>query len=140
VVAPGRKACDWRGMTREREQPAPPYTVEEGSSTIEPMQFVVRDDGQGGQRLDVTEGSYEQIYRIGDTYTTKLFVDLCRSHGLLPYRHKRQHAGTISVRAPVSEHNALWASFLELCRELEARLYELTCSFVAKTLGPASRP
>jgi len=126
-------------MTREREQPAPPYTVDEGSPTIEPMQFVVRD-GPDGPSLDVTEGSYEQTYRIGDTYTTKLFVDLCRSRGLLPYRHKRQHAGTISVRASVSEHSALWSSFLELSRELEAQLYELTCGFVAKSLGAGSRP
>lgn len=31
--------------------------------------------------VEVVEGSYEQTYRISDSYTTKLFVDLARSRG-----------------------------------------------------------
>jgi hypothetical protein len=100
------------------------------------MRFVVRDDGRGGQTLDVVEGSYEQTYRIGDAYTTKLFVELCRSRELLPYRHKRQHAGTISVRASASDHSALWSSFLDLSAQLDSRLHEHTCAFV-KAAVPA---
>ena len=124
-------------MTKDREQPeAPLSTIDAPSSAIEPMRVVVRDDGQGGSTLDVVEGSYEQTYRIGDSYTTKLFVDLARSRGLLPYRHRRQHAGTISVRASLSEHDALWSRFLELSRQLEVRLHELTCAFVKASIPP----
>ena len=125
-------------MGRDQEQPAPPRssTSNEPSAAIEPAQFVVRDDGQGSQTLDVVEGTFEQSYRIGDSYTTKLFVDLARSRGLLPYRHRRQHAGTICVRASLSEHNALWSRFVELSRQLEARLHELTCAFVKATIPP----
>ena len=50
---------------------------------------MVRENAHGEQTL--VEGSFEQSCRIGGAYTTKLFVDLCRSRGLLPYRHRRQH-------------------------------------------------
>lgn len=126
-------------MARDQEQPAPPprsLNDDEATSPIAPAQFVVCDDGRGGQTLDVVEGTFERSYRIGDSYTTKLFVDLARSRGLLPYRHRRQHAGTICVRASLSEHDALWSRFIELSRQLEARLHELTCAFVKATIPP----
>jgi hypothetical protein len=100
---------------------------------------VVRENAQGEQTLDVVEGSFEQSYRIGGTYTTKLFVDLCRSRGLLPYRHRRQHAGTICVRASMHEHDALWAQFLALSRQLESRLHEVTLAFVKEAVPPPKR-
>ena len=106
---------------------------------IEPLQFVLRDDGQGEQTLDLVEGSFEQSYRIGGTYTTKLFVDLCRSHGLLPYRHRRQHAGTICVRASLHEHDALWSQFLSLSRQLETQLHEVTLAFIKKAVPTPKR-
>ena len=125
-------------MARDPEQPAAPrsFDDDEPTSPIEPAQVVVRDDGRGGQTLDVVEGTFEQSYRIGDSYMTKLFVDLARSRGLLPYRHRRQHAGTICVRASLSEHNALWSRFIELSRQLETQLHELTCAFVKATIAP----
>lgn len=139
MIAGRRRACHEDGMARDHEQPAPPRTLtdEESASPIEPAQFLLRDDGQGGQTLDIVEGTFEQSYRLGDSYTTKLFVDLARSRGLLPYRHRRQHAGTICVRASLSEHNALWSHFLELSRQLGAQLHELTCAFVKARIPPA---
>jgi hypothetical protein len=106
---------------------------------IEPLQFVVRETGQGEQTLDVVEGSFEQSYRVGGTYTTKLFVDLCRSRGLLPYRHRRQHAGTICVRASLHEHDALWSQFLTLSRQLEMQLHEVTLTFIRKAVPTPKR-
>lgn len=123
----------------ERQPPVPLSTRTSDEPEIEPLQFVVRENAQGEQTLDLVEGSFEQSYRIGDTYTTKLFVDLCRSRGLLPYRHRRQHAGTICVRASLHEHDALWSQFLALSRQLEARLHEVTLAFVKETVPSPKR-
>lgn len=123
----------------ERQPPAPPPTRASDEPGIEPLRFVVRENSQGEQTLDIVEGSFEQSYRIGGTYTTKLFVDLCRSRGLLPYRHRRQHAGTICVRASMHEHDALWSQFLALSRQLQVRLHEVTLAFIKETVSPPKR-
>jgi len=123
----------------ERQPPAPVPTRTSDEPEIEPLRFVVRENAQGEQTLDVVEGSFEQSYRIGGTYTTKLFLDLCRSRALLPYRHRRQHAGTICVRASLHEHDALWSQFLTLSRQLEAHLHEVTMAFIKKTVPTPKR-
>ena len=92
------------------------------------LAFCVGHDGE--MTAEVVEGSFEQVYRIGESFTTPLFLALCRSRGLLPYRRRRQHAGTVCVRATLTDHDVLWASFLELSGQLEARLAEVACAFV----------
>jgi hypothetical protein len=96
------------------------------------MQIVVGTDEQGAARLEVIEGAFEQRYRVGDQHSEALFLALSRKRGHLPYRHARQRAGTVSVRATLSEHEALWSEFLELDRELGSQLAEVTCSFLRK--------
>lgn len=123
----------------ERQPPAPPPTELSDDPVVEPLRFALGENAQGEQTLDVVEGSFEQSYRIGSTYTTKLFVDLCRSRGLLPYRHRRQHAGTICVRASSHEHDALWSQFLALSRELQARLHDVTSAFIKQAVPPPKR-
>jgi len=123
----------------ERHPSDPLPTTPSDEPEVEPLQFVVRENAQGEQILDLVEGSFERSYRVGGAYTTKLFVDLCRSRGLLPYRHRRQHSGTICVRASLSEHEALWSQFLVLSRQLEARLQEVTFGFVKETVTPLRR-
>jgi hypothetical protein len=110
-----------------------------GTSPIHGVEFVVARDEAGDATLDVINHPLEQTYRIGDAHGTKLFLALCRSRGLLPYRHRRSHAGTISVRASIAEHDALWARYLELDRELQIKLTELTLAFVKSRVGDAPR-
>jgi hypothetical protein len=123
----------------ERQLPTSLFTKTCDEPEIEPLQFVVRETAQGERTLDVVEGSFEQSYRIGGAYTTKLFVDLCRSRGLLPYRHRRQHAGTICVRASLHEHDALWSQFLSLSRQLETQLDEVTLAFIKQVVPSPKR-
>ena len=123
----------------ERPPPAPLLTKTSDDPEVEPMRIVLVENAQGEQTLDVVEGSFEQSYRIGGAYTTKLFVDLCRSRGLLPYRHRRQHSGTICVRASLREHDALWSQFLTLSRQLESRLHEVTLAFVKEAVPQPKR-
>jgi len=129
-------------MSRDRQPPPPPAPGPEHDPScrfyVEPTRFVEGTGADGQPTIEVVEGSFEQSYRVGDTHATKLFLTLCRSRGLLPYRHRRQHAGTICVRATLTDHNALWSHFLELSRELDARLHEVTSAFV-KTVETTSK-
>jgi hypothetical protein len=103
------------------------------------MQFVVIEDEQGTPKLDVREGNLEQTYRVGDRHSVTLFLALSRSRGLLPYRHARQHEGTICVRATLAEHDALWSSFLKLDRSLGEELAQVTLAFVRHHIEPKPR-
>lgn len=128
-VAPRGTACDVGGMSSERPS-SPPES---------PMQFVVVEDEHGTPTLGVREGSFEQTYRVGDRHAVTLFLALSRSRGLLPYRRARQHEGTICVRATLTEHDALWSSFLQLDRRLGEHLAQVTLAFVRQHVEPAPR-
>ncbi len=95
-----------------------------------PTRFVVCEDERGNPKVDVVEGTFEQTYRVGEPHSIALFLALSRSKGLVPYRRARQHEGTVSVRASLSEHDALWSEFLELDQRLGARLAEVTRVFL----------
>jgi hypothetical protein len=80
----------------------------------------VGEDEHGNPKLDVVEGTFEQMYRVGNHHSVALFLALSRAKGLLPYRRARQHEGTLCVRAALAEHDALWSEFLELVRMTRA--------------------
>jgi hypothetical protein len=113
-------ACDSRRMSSDRP-PIPPER---------PLQVMVGVDERGAPTLDVTEGAFEQVYRVGGGHSEALFLALSRQKGHLPYRHARQRVGTVCVRATLSEHDELWSEFLELDRQLSSQLGEVTRSFL----------
>jgi hypothetical protein len=127
--------------SRERQRDASENSEPQDASTrpIQGVEFAVVRDAVGETTLDVINHPLEQTYRIGDAHGTRLFLALCRSRGLLPYRHRRSHAGTISVRASIAEHDAVWARYLELDRELQIKLTEFTLAFVHSRVGDAPR-
>jgi hypothetical protein len=127
--------------SRDRQRDPGDKLEQQDASTcpIHGVEFVVARDEAGDAMLDVINHPLEQTYRVGDAHGTKLFLALCRSQGLLPYRHRRSHAGTISVCASIAEHDALWARYLELDRELQIKLTELTLAFVKSRVGDAPR-
>jgi hypothetical protein len=94
------------------------------------LQIVVGTDERGDPKLDVIEGAFEETYRVGGHYSEALFLALSREKGHLPYRHARQRAGTVCVRATLSEHDRLWSEFVELDRQLGHRLAAVACSFM----------
>ena len=95
-----------------------------------PLQVVVGKDERGDPTLEMIEGAFEQSYRVGGHHSEALFLALSRKKGHLPYRHARQRAGTVCVRATLTEHDALWSEFLALDRQLGSLLGELTSSFL----------
>lgn len=123
----------------ERQPSEPISTKESEEPEVEALRVVVRENASGEQMLELVEGSFERSYGVGSTYTTKLFAELCRSRGLLPYRHARQHKTTVCVRASLSEHEALWSQFLALSSQLTARLHEVTSAFVTAAVPPPKR-
>ena len=125
AVARRRGPCELGPMSSDRPS-IPPER---------PLQIVVGTDERGSRTLDVIEAAFEQTYRVGGDHSEALFLALSRKQGHLPYRHARQHAGTVSVRATMSEHGALWSEFLELDRQLSSQLGELTCSFLREHVG-----
>jgi hypothetical protein len=104
-----------------------------------PAQFVVSEDEHGNPKLDVVEGTFEQTYRVGEHHSVALFLALSRKKGFLPYRRPRQHEGTLSVRATLKEHDALWSEFLALDRELGGRLAEVTQAFLRQRVTSTPR-
>jgi hypothetical protein len=107
------------------DRPAPPSADEPT-----PMRFVIVEHEDGQRTLDVREPEFEQVYRVVDAYSAALFVALCRHEGVRAYRRRRQHEGTLCIRTTPSQHNALWARFLELSRQLDARIGEVTERFL----------
>jgi hypothetical protein len=127
--------------SRDRQRDASDSSGQHDATTcpIHGVRFAAARGDAGEATLGVINASLEQTYRVGDDHGTRLFVALCRSRGLLPYRHRGNHAGTISVRASIAEHDALWARYLELDRELQIELTELTLAFVKSRVGDAPK-
>jgi hypothetical protein len=104
-----------------------------------PLEVVVGQDERGDPKLEVIEGEFEQSYRVGGHHCEALFLALSRKRGHLPYRHARQHAGTVCVRATLTQHDALWSEFLELDRQLGSQLAEVTRSFLREHVERKAR-
>jgi hypothetical protein len=114
--------------TERRSPPATDAEVRDEESDAA-MRIVVGADEAGEPMLKALDGSFEQTYRVGDAYSTTLVLAVCRRQGLLPYRRARQREGTVCVRASLREHDALWSRFLELSRQLDAKLMAYTLAF-----------
>ncbi len=65
-------------------------------------------------------------YSIPDPWSRRLFIALCRRHGLRPFRYPRQRQSTLCVRAPESFQHKLWTHYRALDRALREHLEEVT--------------
>lgn len=66
----------------------------------------------------------EMQFSIADPWARRLFVALCRRHGLRPFRYKRQRKTTLMLRVdPLFLDTVLWPEYEEL-RELLSRYLE----------------
>lgn len=82
------------------------------------------------ERLGKTAGKehpVEQKFSIPDLWSRQLFIALCRSYGLRPFRHRRMHRQTIMIKAPRSFiDQVLWPEFEQLNAALFGYLSEIT--------------
>ena len=73
----------------------------------------------------------ETQFSLGDQWSRKLFLALCRRYGLQPYRLHRQRYTTVMLKAPskfISE--ILWPEFQELDSALRHYLNDVTTRII----------
>lgn len=88
---------------------------------------------QARLRSEGGDPAIELKLTLPDTWSVRLFVALCRKHGLHPYRYPRQRRTTVMVRAPRQLFDRLvWVEFCELQTALEA-YFEMTVDHLIAT-------
>jgi hypothetical protein len=69
----------------------------------------------------------EMQFSLGDQWSRKLFLALCRRYGLEPYRLYRQRVTTVMLKVPRAfVDQVLWPEFQELDAALAQYLNEVT--------------
>lgn len=67
-----------------------------------------------------SDAEVELKFSLPDGWSVRLFVAVCRKHGLRPYRYPRQRRTTVMVRARERDFDrAVWPEFSRLQTELE---------------------
>ena len=68
---------------------------------------------------DASAATIEMKFSFPDTWAVRLFVAVCRKHGVRPYRYPRQRRTTVMVREPRARFDVeIWPEFSALHAEL----------------------
>ena len=66
------------------------------------------------------EPEVELKFSLPDQWSVRLFIAICRKHGVRPYRYARQRRTTIMARAREEDFKrVIWSEFCQLHDELE---------------------
>jgi hypothetical protein len=85
-------------------------------------------DGQAGPEVELK-------FSFPDSWAVRLFLAVCRKHGLRPYRYRRQRHTTIMVRAREREFDAVvWPEFSSLLSELTIYFEEIVDHLVTEAM------
>lgn len=84
--------------------------------------------GRVRARLDAApEPEVEMKFSFPDSWTVRLFVAVCRKHGLRPYRYRRQRHTTVMVSAREKTFDQeIWPEFSHLLTALQSYFEEVT--------------
>ncbi len=75
---------------------------------------------RGRMRDARSDPEIEMKFSLPDGWSVRLFVAVCRKHGLHPYRYSRQRRTTVMVRAREREFDrVVWREYCHLQDELE---------------------
>lgn len=91
-------------------------------------------------RLDIApdqpdEPEIELQYSLPDVWAVRLFVALCRKHGVKPYRYPRQRRTTVMVRVrQAAFEQTIAAEFQMLHRELTGYFDEMVNHLIANVM------
>lgn len=89
----------------------------------------------GGGGTAKGEPEIEMQYSLPDVWAVKLFVALCRKHGVKPYRYPRQRRTTVMVRVRKAEfEHTIAAEFQSLHRELTGYFSEMVEHLIANVM------
>ena len=77
--------------------------------------------------LQGRDKTIEMQFSLRDQWSRRLFLALCRRHGLKPYRLYRQRLTTVMLRVPQAfVDHVLWPEFQELNNALTQYLIDVT--------------
>ena len=80
-----------------------------------------------------TAPAIEYTFTLGNLWSRKLFMALCRRYSLEPYRYARQRYTTVMVRVPEAfVDEVLWPQYKALDKELEAYLDQATEQIISE--------
>jgi hypothetical protein len=81
------------------------------------------------------EPEIELQYSLPDVWAVRLFVALCRKHGIKPYRYPRQRRTTVMVRIRQKAfEETVMAEFQTLHRELTSYFGEMVNHLIANVM------
>lgn len=81
------------------------------------------------------EDEVELKYSLPDSWAVRIFVALCRKHGVKPYRYPRQRRTTVMVRVlPDAFERTVMVEFKTLHRELVAYFQETVDHLIADAM------
>ena len=78
----------------------------------------------------------ELQFSLPDMWSVRLFVAVCRKHGLRPFRYARQRRTTVMVRARErSFDRVVWPEFSRLQTELELYFQDVADYLITRAMG-----
>ena len=78
----------------------------------------------------------ELRFSLPDAWSVRLFVAVCRKHGLRPFRYARQRRTTVMVRARERHFDrVVWAEFGRLHAELQLYFQDVTDHLITRAMG-----
>ena len=76
-------------------------------------------------------------FSLSNAWSLRLFIALCRSKGIKPYRYARMRRTSLCVRAdPSFIDNELWPEFVQMDEVLAQYLGELADHIIAECINP----
>ena len=78
----------------------------------------------------------ELQFSLPDLWSVRLFVAVCRKHGLRPFRYARQRRTTVMVRARERQFDrVVWAEFSRLQTDLETYFEDVTEYLITRAMA-----
>ncbi len=83
-----------------------------------------------------TEPEVELQFSLPDTWSVRLFVAVCRKHGVRTFRYSRQRRTTVMVRSRERFFDrVVWPEYSQLQSELESYFVDVTDHLVERVMG-----
>ncbi len=88
------------------------------------------------ERLKESDEVIELQFGLSDVWSVRLFVAVCRKHGVDPYRYPRQRRTTVMARAPRKFlEDVVWAEFSALQDELNTYFTETVDHLISAAMN-----
>jgi len=90
----------------------------------------------GGSAKQRPEPEVELRFSLPDTWSVRLFVAVCRKHGVRTFRYAHQRRTTVMVRTRERFFDrAVWPEYSQLQSELESYFVDVTDHLVGRVMG-----